>query len=595
MSSLADLPELVGFFSYSREDDAGAFGALSALRERIQHELRAQLGRTAKTFRIWQDKEAIPSGSLWESEIKNSVAQAVFFIPIITPTVVASPYCRVELDAFLAREAALGRSDLVFPVLYIQVPALEDSARREKDPVLSLIAKRQYVDWREFRHMDLNSTEVRRAIERFCGHIRDALNKTWLSPEARVANEQAVARQGAEDERELDETDARRQEEEARKREATFLERQRADNERQQREAEAEQRRVKEQGQRGDTEAKRRVAEEQRLAKKEERQREAGARPVWRTSWQVLAGGSLLAIVLAGAIGAWFALSSEPTPVSPTSHPPVTPVPAPVATQQSAIEPLSIAKEKALYPNDTFQECMNCPTLIVVPHGSFTMGSPTSEPGRMFAEGPQHTVIIARQFAVGQFEVTFDEWDACVADEGCNRYRPDDQGWGRGRRPVINVSWNDAKAYVAWLAKKTGKPYRLLSEAEYEYATRAGTTTVYPWGNAIGENNANCRDCGLFGAQQTAPVGSFAPNKFELYDMVGNVEAWTEDCFHVTYNGAPVDGSAWVTGDDCVNRAIRSGSFSALPDHLRSAHRIGNYTKTRSIYTGFRIARALSQ
>src|SRR6516164_9602576 len=118
MSCLADLPELIGFFSYAREDDEGSHGALSTLRERIQHELRAQLGRSFKSFRLWQDKEAIPSGTLWESEIKNAAGQSVFFIPIITPTVVRSPHCRFELDAFLTREAALGRDDLVFPILY---------------------------------------------------------------------------------------------------------------------------------------------------------------------------------------------------------------------------------------------------------------------------------------------------------------------------------------------------------------------------------------------------------------------------------------------------------------------------------------------
>src|ERR1700722_1447909 len=144
MSSLADLSELVGFFSYSREDDKDSHGALSALRGRIQGELRGQLGRTAKSFRLWQDQEAIPFGTLWETEIKNASAQSAFFIPIITPTVVASPYCKFELESFLAREAELGRSDLVFPILYIDVPGLEDSARRENDPVLSLIARRQY-------------------------------------------------------------------------------------------------------------------------------------------------------------------------------------------------------------------------------------------------------------------------------------------------------------------------------------------------------------------------------------------------------------------------------------------------------------------
>jgi hypothetical protein len=210
MSSLAELPEVVGFFSYSREDDADSQGALSALRTRIQAELRGQLGRTAKTFRLWQDKEAIPAGTLWEAEIKTAVGQAVFFIPIVTPTVVASPYCGFELDAFLAREAALGRSDLVFPILYIDVPALEDSVRRQNDPVLSLIAKRQYVDWREFRYLDVNSTELKREVGRFCTHIRDALQRPWLSPEEHKQQEEAAARQQAEAERQRRELEAKR-------------------------------------------------------------------------------------------------------------------------------------------------------------------------------------------------------------------------------------------------------------------------------------------------------------------------------------------------------------------------------------------------
>ena len=181
MASLADLPELVGFFSYSREDDDDSHGALSALRSRIQGELRGQIGRTAKTFHLWQDKEAIPSGTLWERAIKNAVAQLVFFIPIITPTVVASPYCRFELESFLARETELGRDDLVFPILYIAVPALEDTARRQNDPVLSLIARRQYVDWLRLRHRDVHSTDVSEAVERFCTHIRDALLRSLPS------------------------------------------------------------------------------------------------------------------------------------------------------------------------------------------------------------------------------------------------------------------------------------------------------------------------------------------------------------------------------------------------------------------------------
>ena len=175
MHSLADRSELVGFFSYSREDDTDSMGALSTLRDRIQRELRGQLGRSARDFRLWQDREAIAPGSLWETEIQAAISQSVFFIPIITPTSVRSTYCRFEFEAFLSREQELGRSDLIFPLLYIRVPALEKSTLSKADPVLSMIVPRQYVDWREFRHRDVYSTPVGEAIERLCSKIVEAL------------------------------------------------------------------------------------------------------------------------------------------------------------------------------------------------------------------------------------------------------------------------------------------------------------------------------------------------------------------------------------------------------------------------------------
>lgn len=156
---------------------------------------------------------------------------------------------------------------------------------------------------------------------------------------------------------------------------------------------------------------------------------------------------------------------------------------------------------------------------------------------------------------------------------------------------MIDVTWNDAKHYVGWLARVTGKPYRLVTEAEYEYATRAGTTTAYPWGNDIGKENANCRGCGSGSYEdnkQTAPVGSFAPNHFSLYDMVGNVWEWTEDCDHDNYNGAPTDGSAWIEGGDCNSRVVRGGSWSNPPGELRSANRIWVTTDYRDNLLGFR-------
>jgi formylglycine-generating enzyme required for sulfatase activity len=259
---------------------------------------------------------------------------------------------------------------------------------------------------------------------------------------------------------------------------------------------------------------------------------------------------------------------------------------------------LSAAKEQALKPAQSFKECAaDCPEMIVVPAGSFTMGSPGTEKVRYTSEGPQHKVTFSKPFAVARYELTFADWDACAAGGGCNGYKPADLGWGRGQQPVINVDWDDAQQYVAWLSQVTGKTYRLLSEAEYEYATRAGTTTVYPWGDDIKLNGAamaNCNGCGSkWDNQQTAPVGSFAPNKFGLYDMVGNVLEWTEDCAHSNYNGAPTDGSAWITGGDCSNRLLRGGSWLVTPDYLRSALRFWIPSVSRSSAFGFRPARTL--
>jgi hypothetical protein len=192
MSSLAELPNLIGFFSYSREDDEDSMGALSALRDRIQRELRAQLGRSFrdKDFRLWQDKEAIAPGHLWEREIKAAVAEAVFFIAIVTPTAVKSAHCLFEFTAFLQRERALGRTDLVFPMLYLPVPALNDEIKRRNNPVLSIIGARQYVDWRELRHEEIHAVEVKKAVAKFCANIADALRKPWNSPSEQEQEEE---------------------------------------------------------------------------------------------------------------------------------------------------------------------------------------------------------------------------------------------------------------------------------------------------------------------------------------------------------------------------------------------------------------------
>ena len=210
--------------------------------------------------------------------------------------------------------------------------------------------------------------------------------------------------------------------------------------------------------------------------------------------------------------------------------------------------------------------------MVVIPAGTFMMGSPDSEVGRSKDEGPQRKVTIARPFAVSRYEITFDQWDACMKEGGC-KDMPKDEGWGRGKRPVINVNWDNAQNYAAWLAKKTGKPYRLLSEAEWEYAARGGTTTRYPWGDEPGTNRANFNGSGSqWSGKQTAPVGSFEPNAFGLYDMIGNVWEWVEDCWNDSYQSAPTDGSAWESGD-CGRRVVRGGSWYNEPESARVAIR----------------------
>lgn len=265
---------------------------------------------------------------------------------------------------------------------------------------------------------------------------------------------------------------------------------------------------------------------------------------------------------------------------------------------------------------DVFRDCAVCPQMTVVPAGTFTMGSPEGEEFRGAEEGPLHPVSIGAPFAVGVYEITFAEWDACIRAGGC-RYTPADRRWGRGRRPVINVSWQDAQAYVSWLSGLTGRRYRLLSEAEWEYVARAGTVTSRYWGESVsdqcryangaggafrglgrafrglrftrrGEADGPCSDD--YGS--TAPVGSFAPNAFGLYDVLGNVSEWTQDCWNDSYRGAPTDGRARESGD-CDRRVLRGGSWDINPWFLRSANRFRNTPVSRDRYYGFRVARTL--
>jgi formylglycine-generating enzyme required for sulfatase activity len=231
--------------------------------------------------------------------------------------------------------------------------------------------------------------------------------------------------------------------------------------------------------------------------------------------------------------------------------------------------------------------------MIVVQAGKFIMGSSESKSDLDASERPQHEVTIAKPFAISKFEVTFEEWDACVAAAVCPRVQ---DHWGRGQMPVINVKWGDAKQYVGWLSRLTGNDYHLLTEAEWEYAARAGTTSRYSWGDDPGKDNANCSSCGSqWDRKQSAPVGSFKSNALGLYDMHGNVWEWVEDSWHDNYDGAPTDGSAWLRGGDPSYRVIRGGSWRNDAEFIRAAVRAKRNVNVQFDTLGFRVARTLNR
>jgi formylglycine-generating enzyme required for sulfatase activity len=276
---------------------------------------------------------------------------------------------------------------------------------------------------------------------------------------------------------------------------------------------------------------------------------------------------------------------------------------------------------------DTFRDCESCPDVVIVPAGSFQMGSPLSEAGQDYDdERPIHRVIIQKQFAMATHEITRGDFAKFVNEtgydpvEGCSFFGPD--GWEHDPKlswrdpkyrqtdshPVVCVSWADANAFADWLSRKTSKRYRLPTEAEWEYAARAGSSTARFWGDdadrACPYANtgdltwkkktghkivANCRD----GYHRTAPVASFHTNQFGLHDMLGNVLEWTEDCWHINYDKAPTDGSAWTDSGDCNKRVLRGGSFDVRPSGARSARRYWGEANSGDNLSGFRIVREL--
>ncbi len=267
----------------------------------------------------------------------------------------------------------------------------------------------------------------------------------------------------------------------------------------------------------------------------------------------------------------------------------------------AGIAPAEHATNTGPVPPQVFRDIDSpwCPEMVVIPGGRFVMGSPPNEEGRNDNEGPQHFVTIAESFALGRYLVTFDEYDEFAATTG--REPPGDEGWGRGRLPVINVSWDDAQAYVQWLSQQTGKSYRLPSEAEWEYACRASTTTPFHRGANISPRLANYTadtawgtDAIRLGRKRTRPVGKFPANAFGLHDMHGNVLEWCADVWHDSYEGAPTDSTAWVEGGMQGCRVLRGGSWKSGPSSLRCAARAVSVRPNLAPgFVGFRVARTL--
>lgn len=613
------------FYSYSHRD------------EPLRKELEAHLSflRRSSLIAEWHDR-MIDAGDEWKPQIDHSIATADIVLLLVSADFIASDYCWGDemakaLDRHERHEAR------VIPVILrpcrwtrtqlgrLQaVPkdgkAVSDWSNRDAafDDIAAAI-ERTVEDLHEQRRRAAEQArseadEARQRAQAEAARLAADVERRQAAAERRRAEAEAARR--AHDEHQRAETEARRRaKEQERQRVEAEASRRAEEEQRQRQEAEAarkaEQERqhgealsrllAKYERERAETPALRQADEQERqlpeteLARRaaQARQRAEDAAKAMSSETQAASATdrhgaepllwkrrvAAVAAVAVIAVGVYFG-SGNQTPIAPSAE-----------RWAKGVAVVS-APQSAPAVAETFRDCEQCPVMVVVGEGSFTMGSPADEKGRSDDEGPRHQVKIPYRFAVGKYEITFQEWNACVAAGACS-HQPDDYGWGKGMQPVVDVSWNDAREYVGWLTKRTGKSYRLLSEAEWEYASRARTTTRYPWGDEPGTGRANFDGSGSkWSSKQPATVGGFAANDFGLHDMIGNVWEWTQDCWKGNYKGAPGDGKAWESGD-CGRRVVRGGSWDVGPDFARAASRIWYQPDSRNISLGFRLARTL--
>lgn len=648
------------FLSYTRADDECLNDGITWLKDNLEKTVRAFTGNE---FRIFQDVDDIQIGENWPKKLDQALEAAQILIPILTPSFFASEFCRREAESFLDYEARANRDDLICPIYLIEADILDDPELRAGDRLATVLHARQRADWRDIRNA-LYDRGPRPRVEEVAKALANAA-KYPAKVQARSASRRKIWQViGGESWWRVkigpDKPGGFRRDyipppvgpdHDTKGPAGRDIHRGEFPKDRA-----PESPAMDEPPKSSRPEGPKRSLEGQGGISGRESEPQPRRIAVPRRRWSIIIGACSLAVflfaVLLWRFPNWTRTIEEQiadikgAAESQSDNLPSTETKKPSediwpAVEERATTDLTIVPENENFDGSRkvdeeasakgsskslFRDCQQCPELVVIPSGTFLMGSPKGEDGRYANEGPQRQVTIDRPFALGKYEVTRAEFRlfvsetgheaaGCMLSDGKERVDDQDRDWRdpgydqRENDPVVCVNWDDTKAYVGWLSEKAGQSYRLPSEAEWEYAARAGSSTAYFWGDAIttacdyanGHDRKTKKINGLrydaFPCEddhaETAPVGNFQPNSFGLYDMTGNVWEWVEDAWHADYDGAPVDGSTW-TEVNTTGRVLRGGSWSYNPRNLRSANRREAEQGDRNTGDGFRVAKTLS-